>query len=65
MPKKALWLPYEEAKVIARGLGLKNKKAWEDYAASARRPSNMPSTPDKLRTYKDKWVGWPDWLGTE
>ena len=63
MPKKALWLPYDEAQANAHELGLPSQKAWEEWAASARRPSNMPSDPSEI--YKDNWVGWFDWLGTE
>lgn len=52
------FLPFEEARAIVRGLGLKNQKEWCVWSKT--RPSNIPSSP---YTHKE-WVSWGDWLGT-
>jgi hypothetical protein len=47
---------------LAESLGLKNQKAWHEYSRSEQKPNNIPTNPQ--RTYKAKWQGWGDWLGT-
>jgi hypothetical protein len=55
-------LPFEEARAIARGLGLKSLLAWHAWSKAGNRPPGMPSDPSSA--YKNKgWKGWPDWLG--
>ena len=56
------FLPFEEAREIARNLNLKSSQEWNDWAKT-KRPSNIPSSPH--RTYKDQWKGWADFLGKE
>jgi hypothetical protein len=47
-----------------RGLELKSKKGWWEWSKSGQRPSDIPTSPDKV--YRgDGWVSWPDWLGSE
>ena len=58
---KRSFLPFEEARAIVRGEGLKNQVEWREWRKE-RRPPNIPSLPEK--TYAGKgWVSWPDWLG--
>lgn len=56
--------PFDEARVYARALGLKNVREWEAFAQSEERPVDIPYSP--ARTYRDEgWVSWGDWLGTD
>lgn len=56
------FLPFEEARKIARNLNLKSVKDWKEYCKN--KPDNIPHAPNN--TYKDKgWIGWYDWLNTE
>lgn len=58
---KPEFLSFEDARGLARGLGLKSKKEWNEYRKI--RPENIPSAPD--RAYNDNgWISWGDWLGT-
>ena len=55
-------LAFEAARMFARTLKLGSREEWKEYNKSGKRPSNIPSNPD--RTYRDAgWVSWPDWLG--
>ena len=57
------WMPFEEAREVAKALNLKSSTEWKSWAKSER-PSNIPSNPREK--YKDQgWVGWYDWLGYE
>jgi very-short-patch-repair endonuclease len=56
------FLPFEEARVFARTLGLKNYLEWRAYCRSGDRPDTIPSSP--RITYPDEFQGWHDWLGT-
>ena len=61
---KFQWIPFEEAREFVRGLSLKYQKDWNLYISSGRKPSNLPSSPDKV--YKENgWLSMPDWLGTK
>ena len=56
-------LPFEEARAFAHKLGLKSQKEWLVYRKSGKRPSSIPTNPN--RTYAGKgWTSWGDWLGT-
>jgi superfamily II DNA or RNA helicase len=56
-------LSFEEARAFAHKLGLKSQKEWLVYRKSGKRPSNIPTNPN--RTYAGKgWTSWGDWLGT-
>ena len=56
-------LPFKQARKIARSLGLKNQRAWQEWVKTDARPVNIPSNPSI--TYKDTgWQGMKDWLGT-
>ena len=60
--KRYNWKSYSEAKKIVQKLELSGKKPYADWAKSKSRPKNIPASP--VRVYKDEWVSWGDWLGT-
>ena len=56
------FLPFAEALVLARSLGLANIHEWKAWSKEGQRPRNVPAVPNKV--YKDDgWQGWGDWLG--
>ena len=56
------FLPFEAARVVARGRGLKGVEAWREWCKSGDSPLDIPSCPNIV--YRGKgWVSWPDWLG--
>lgn len=60
---KEFYMSFEEARNIARTLGLKNNREWRSWRLN--RPIDyirIPGSPDY--TYKDKWISWSDWLGS-
>jgi hypothetical protein len=58
------FLPFEEARELARGLGLKSQAEWQRFSKEGKRPKNLPSHPN-LHYAKDGWSGYGDWLGTK
>lgn len=56
------FLIFEDAREIARGYKFKNAKEWQSFAASVKRPVNVPASPPAI--YRDEWISWGDWLGT-
>jgi superfamily II DNA or RNA helicase len=54
--------PFAEARKFVHHLGLKNNKEWREYCRSGKKPTDIPANPN--RTYKAKWKGYGDWLGT-
>jgi hypothetical protein len=63
--RKALvktFIPFEEGKAFAIKLKFKTVKEWHLYCKSDKKPSYIPSNPE--RVYKDKgWICFGDWLG--
>ncbi len=57
-----LFLPFNEAREFVRKLKIKNSDGWEDYCKSGNKPQNIPSNPG--HSYKKKYLGIKDWLGT-
>ncbi|PZS09879.1 MAG: hypothetical protein DLM70_01105 [Chloroflexi bacterium] len=58
-----MYRPFEQARAVARGLGLGSSGQWREWAKSGSRPSNIPSNPNE--SYKHEgWQDWGDWLGT-
>ena len=54
---------FDEARVYAKSLGLKNVAGWQDYCKSGELPKDIPSGPHGV--YRDQgWAGYGDWLGT-
>jgi hypothetical protein len=62
-PRAKRWRDFEEAREFVRSLGLKNQRAWHEYSRSEQKPNDIPTNPQ--RTYKARWRGWGDWLGTD
>ena len=59
---RRVFLPFTDARDIARALNLKRHKEWCEWSKSSLRPKNIPSRPDTV--YGREWRGWGDWLGT-
>lgn len=60
---KEFYMNFEDARDIARTLGLKTNKEWRSWRLNRSIDYiRIPGSPDY--TYKDKWVSWSDWLGT-
>ena len=56
-PARYSWRPFEEARVFARGLGLKNANEWASWYKTDARPKDIPTAP--ARFYRDKgWISW-------
>jgi hypothetical protein len=58
--RKKKWLPFTEAREIARSMNLKDKEAWTCSSIFGERPEGVPSNPDVV--YASEWMGWRDWL---
>jgi predicted helicase len=56
------FLTFNDAREIARGYKFKNAKEWQSFAAGENRPDNIPASPPAI--YRDEWISWGDWLGT-
>ena len=61
--QKREYLSYEEAKKIVHKLRLKSVKEWYKYCKSGKKTDNISR--NAYRTYKDEWVSWSDFLGTD
>ena len=58
------YLPFEEARNIARAFGLQSYTEWRHFSKTKEKPLNIPSNPYDV--YKeDGWVSWGDWFGTD
>lgn len=51
-----------DAKKFAQSLKIPSQKKWAEYCNSGTKPDDIPSVP--RITFKTKWKGWGDWLGT-
>ncbi len=61
-PQEKVFLPYEEAKKVARAAGIRGQAHYQEWFKKER-PKMLPSSPDRI--YKGKgWVNWKDFLGT-
>jgi predicted helicase len=58
-----IWMDFNKANFYVKSLNLKNNKDWRAFAKSAKRPSNIPSSPDVVYL-NSGWSNWGDWLGT-
>ena len=56
-----VYLSFKEAKTFVKKLKLKSVTQWRSYTKKL--PNNIPSHPHII--YKDDWINWSDWLGTE
>jgi superfamily II DNA or RNA helicase len=60
---RANWRNFEDARIFARGLGLKSVIGWKEYCQAGQKPADIPYEPSK--TYlRSGWYGYGDWLGT-
>ena len=59
----ASFLPFEEALVHARSLGLGTQEAWREWCESGARPNDVPAWPDDVYS-EEGWQTWGHWLGT-
>jgi superfamily II DNA or RNA helicase len=57
------WRPFKQARIFVLGLGFKSIFEWRDYCHSGKKPTDIPSNPDKTYTASG-WAGYGDWLGT-
>jgi hypothetical protein len=53
---------FASARDFVQALGFTGRGQWRLYAASAKRPEDIPSNPHVA--YRHEWKGWGDWLGT-
>jgi len=56
------YLHFDEAKKMIHKLKLKGEQDWRVYCKAKDKPFNIPGKPD--RVYKEFWISWGDWLGT-
>jgi hypothetical protein len=56
------WRPFEEARALARSLGLASSDAWKVWVERAACPPDLPACPDSVYQ-AEGWVSWNDWLG--
>ena len=57
------FLDFKAAKQVARGLQLRNQKAWIELCSSGALPHGVPSNPPVI--YNSEWRSWSDWLGCD
>ena len=55
------FLPFDEARRVARQLRLVSEKEWRLWCRSGARPANVPANPDNVYVH-DGWWGWEHWL---
>jgi superfamily II DNA or RNA helicase len=58
------YLPFEEAKNIARAFGLQSYTEWRHFSKTKEKPLNIPANPYDVYK-KEGWISWGDWLGTD
>lgn len=55
---------FDEARIFAHGLKLKNQAEWIAWAKTTNRPKDIPASPRAV--YRNKgWENWGDWLDTK
>ena len=62
-PKKREWMSFQDAKTFIQSQGITNESDFQAWKRAGKRPKNFPSVPQK--TYKDEWISWGDFLGTD
>ena len=61
--KGRIWLTFEKCQKFAQKNNITSQIEWAKFGKSGKRPSNVPSHPD--REFTKQWNGWPDFLGTD
>ena len=64
-PKDKRFIAFEEAREHVRSLNLKSYAEYKDYCKLGKMRKDIPAVPDVALAYKEKWISWGDWLGTE
>ena len=59
--KKEQFLPFDEARRVARALRVVSQEEWYAWCRSGARPSNVPACPDVTYVH-DGWIRWEHWL---
>ena len=60
------WRDFEEARALARRLGLESRKDWVELCMNRERPQDIPVDPALIYGGEGGlWKGWPDFLGYE
>jgi len=54
--------PFLEAREFVQSLKLETNMEWREFVKSKDRPSDIPTSPEKV--YKKEWTSWGDFLGT-
>ena len=57
------WMSYAEAQVVVQEAGIQSVSQFKKWKKAGNRPSNFPSNPHRI--YKEEWVSWYHFLGTE
>lgn len=52
-------LPFDQARAMARAMGMASKEEWDEYSCPG--AYRLPSDPDNV--WVNEWRGWDDWLG--
>jgi putative DNA-invertase from lambdoid prophage Rac len=60
---RALYLPFGQAREVARGLGIRTKAEWIAWCTSDAYRASIPMQPWEF--YRGEWQGWVDWLAFE
>ncbi len=59
---KSKWLPFEDAREYARGLGISSVNEWRAHCKTHKIPEGIPVAPNVV--YENSgWVNWVDWIG--
>lgn len=53
---------FEAARAFVHELNINIRNDWSSYCKSGNKPDDIPANPPQ--TYRTKWNGWGDWLGT-
>lgn len=59
--KKSI-MPFNDARTFVRSLGLKDSREWNKWFQK-NNPTDIPCHPEI--SYKNEWISWNNWLGTE
>jgi superfamily II DNA or RNA helicase len=60
--KTSKFRSFDDAKQFMHMLGLKSRFEWNAWKKTDQRPLDIPLDP--RGRYKDEWISWGDWLGT-
>jgi hypothetical protein len=60
--RKHAFRTFDEARELARSLGLSTEKEWREWARGRQRPRDIPIDPRTV--YSDRFTTFGDWLGT-